>query len=108
MGCCPVCSSAASRSVVALPFVSPAVAQGYGVTLSSLAVRMTAVEAKATALDAGLAVVETKTASMTAITDPNTSQPTVRFTGVKGQGPLTACRTIRMVSTRGLLTASGT
>ena len=56
---------------VSLPFVSPAVAQGYGITLAQAATR--------------IAALETKTASMSAVTDPNTSQPTVRFTGVNVQ-----------------------
>ena len=48
-----------------------AIAQGYGITLAQAATRITALE--------------TKTASISAITDPNTSQPTVRFTGVNVQ-----------------------
>lgn len=76
---------AALTITVTLPFVSPAVAQTYGVTLSSLATRMTAVENKANTLDTDLGVVETKTASMSALTDPNTNHPTVRFTGVNVQ-----------------------
>lgn len=48
-----------------------AIAQGYGMTLAQAATRITALE--------------TKTASMSAITDPNTNQPTVRFSGVNVQ-----------------------
>lgn len=46
-------------------------AQGYGITLAQVATR--------------IAALETKTASMTAITDPATGKPTVRFTGVNVQ-----------------------
>lgn len=47
------------------------IAQGYGVTLAQLLNRVVALE--------------TKTASMSTLTDPNTQQPTVRFEGVNLQ-----------------------
>lgn len=56
---------------VTLPLAAPAVAQGYGVTLAQLLNRVIALE--------------TKTASMSAIVDPVTSKPTVRFEGVNLQ-----------------------
>lgn len=55
---------------VSLPFVSPAIAQGYGVTLAQLATRMTSVE--------------TKTAAISAINDVD-GNATVRFTNVNVQ-----------------------
>jgi hypothetical protein len=57
--------------VVSVPFIVPAAAQGYAVTLQQLAVKV--------------AALETKTASISVLTDANTNQPTVRFSGVNVQ-----------------------
>ena len=58
-------------AVASLPFAVPAAAQGYAITLKQLADKV--------------AALETKTASMSVLTDPNTSQPTVRFSNVNVQ-----------------------
>ncbi len=90
--------TAITLAVVA-PVVSPAIAQGYGVTLASLNTRLTAAEGKITALQtsdtsqqsaittaqADIAALQTKTASMSVLTDPATNQPTVRFTNTNVQ-----------------------
>ena len=55
---------------VSLPFVSPALAQGYGMTLAQAATR--------------IAALETKTASLTTLTDSD-GNATVRFTNVNVQ-----------------------
>ena len=62
----------------ALGYHKDALAQGYGITLAQAATRIAALETKTAAL-------ETKTAALSTLTDPNTSQPTVRFTGVNVQ-----------------------
>lgn len=99
------------------PVVSPAVAQGYGVTLATLNTRLTTTESKiataesnikslqqsdakqqddiaklttlekrdVTDLTTSITALQTKTASMSVLTDSNTSQSTVRFTNVNVQ-----------------------